>query len=62
MIAINFNFYFTIYNIPFTVWIFTIHEVLIRKSINLNIRISFQGGLKMNWLTNKPFQIYLIKK
>ena len=52
---INFNCYFTIYNIPSTVRIFERYELLIRKSVNrLNIRISFYRGLKMKWLANLP--------
>ena len=43
---INLNFYFTIYTIPFTVRILARYEVLIWKSVNLNIQISFYRGLK----------------
>ena len=54
LIATSLILTFTVYNIPFTVRIFTRYEVLIRKSVNLNIWISFYKGLKMQWLTSFP--------
>ena len=43
----------TIHNAPFAIRIFARHEVLIRKSVNLNIRISFYKGIK-NEMNYKP--------
>ena len=45
------------YNIPLTVQFFARYEVLIQKSVNLNIQISFSRGFK-NEITH---QMYLIK-
>ena len=53
---INFNFYFAIYNIPFTVRIFPRYEVLLwfeNRLISI-FEFHFTGGLKIKWPTSVP--------